>query len=192
MDEWLHIAHTMEPENVQQAKQGVSIKGLLADDSCKQSKESAFKKKDKRCIYCEEENQIDECLPYPDIKAKQNKLKSRCFIFLKKSHRTKHYQVPEKPCEHCGKKRKHHRSVRPKKFRMRSALEDQERNDQLATSTKSGMVAIGQKVVIETALVSARCSDRFYKLRDSFGKEIIRTYITEDFGIVFKVKPIEQ
>lgn len=75
---------------------------------------------------------------------------------------------------------------------MRSALEDQERNDQLATSTKSGMVAIGQKVVIETALVSARCSDRFYKLRDSFGKEIIRTYITEDFGIVFKVKPIEQ
>ena len=47
MDEWLHIAHTMEPENVQQAKQGVSIKGLLADDSCKQSKESAFKKKTK-------------------------------------------------------------------------------------------------------------------------------------------------
>ena len=50
MDEWLHIAHTMEPENAQQAKEGVSIKGLLADDSCKRSKDSAFKKKGKRCI----------------------------------------------------------------------------------------------------------------------------------------------
>ena len=47
MDEWLHIAHTMEPENVQQAKQGVSIKGLLEMILANKAKKVHLKKKTK-------------------------------------------------------------------------------------------------------------------------------------------------
>ena len=37
---------------------------------------------------------------------------------------------------------------------MKSTIEDQERNDQPATSANSGMVAMGEKIVMQTAVVS--------------------------------------
>ena len=47
---------------------------------------------------------------------------------------------------HCGENRKHHRSLCPKKFRMKSTVEDQETKGQPATGTESGMVAMGENV----------------------------------------------
>lgn len=46
--------------------------------------------------------------------------------------------------------------------------------------------------MIETAPVSVSCCDIFYKLGALFDKGSIRTYIIEDLGNVFKVKPVEQ
>lgn len=63
----------------------------------------------------------------------------------KENHITKHYQLPEKPCSHIRKKRKHQRSLCPKKFWMKSILEDQEGNDQLVADTKIGMIALDRK-----------------------------------------------
>ena len=125
-----------------------TIKALPADGSGKQ------RQRKKRCIYCEDEHWSDECLRYPNIEVRRNKLKNRCFIYLKENHKTRHCKLPAKPCVHCEENRKHLQSLCPNKFRMKSTIEDQERNDQPATSAKSGMVAMGEKVVMQTAVVS--------------------------------------
>ena len=67
---------------------------ILADETGKQ------KQRKKRCIYCEGEYWSDECLRYPNIDARRNKLKNRCFISLEETNKTKLCQVPEKPCVH--------------------------------------------------------------------------------------------
>ena len=46
---------------------------------------------------------------------------------------------------------------------MKSTVEDQERKDKPVAGAESGMVAMGEKVVIQTALVSVGCLDKFYK-----------------------------
>ena len=55
-----------------------AIEALLADESGKQ------RQRKKRYIYCEGEHWSDECLRYPNIEVRKNKLKNRCFICLKK------------------------------------------------------------------------------------------------------------
>ena len=47
---------------------------------------------------------------------------------------------------------------------MKSTVEDQGRNDRPATSTESGMVAMGEKLVMQTAPVSVGCNDKFYEI----------------------------
>ena len=44
--------------------------------------------------------------------------------------------------------RKHHHSLCPK-FRMKSTIEDQEKKNQPATGTESGMLAMGKKIVMQ-------------------------------------------
>ena len=44
--------------------------------------------------------------------------------------------------------RKHHHSLCPK-FRMKSTIEDQEKKNQPATGTESGMLAMGRKIVMQ-------------------------------------------
>ena len=51
---------------------------------------------------------------------------------------------------------------------MKSTVEEQERKDQPATGAESGMIAMGEKVVFQTALVSVGCNDKFYKTRALF------------------------
>ena len=54
---------------------------------------------------------------------------------------------------------------------MKSTVEDQERKDKPVTGAESGMVVMGKKVVIQSALVSVGCLDKFYK-RDVLTNEI--------------------
>ena len=93
---------------------------------------------------------------------------------------------------HCGENRKHHRSLCPKKFRMKNTVEEQERKDQPATGAGSSMIAMGEKLVMQTALVSVGCNDKFYKTRAIFDTGSTRTYITEELGKMLKAKPVEQ
>ena len=55
-----------------------AIEALLADESGKQ------RQRKKRYIYCEGEHWSDECLRYPNIEVRKNKLKNRCFTCVKK------------------------------------------------------------------------------------------------------------
>ena len=55
---------------------------------------------------------------------------------------------------HYGENRKNHRS-------LKSKVEDQERKDQPARATETSMVAMGERVVMQTALVSIRCNGKF-------------------------------
>ena len=91
---------------------------------------------------------------------------------------------------YCGKYRKHHPSLCPKKFRMKSTVEEQERKDQPATGAESGMIAMGEKVVIQTALVSVGCNDKFYKTRALFDTGSTRTYINEELAKMLKANTL--
>ena len=97
-------------EQGQGYKTSSTIEALLADESGK------HRRRKKRCIYCKGEHWSDECLRYPNIEVRKNKLKNRCFICFKENHKTKQYKVPEKSCVHCGQNRKHHPSLYPRKF----------------------------------------------------------------------------
>ena len=111
---------------------------------------------------------------------------------LKENHKTKHCKVPEKPCMHCRENRKHHRSLCPKKFRMKSTVEEQEKKYQPASGTETGMIAIGEKVVMQTALVSVGCNDKFYRTRALLDTGSTRTHVTEELTKMLKAKPVEQ
>ena len=75
---------------------------------------------------------------------------------------------------------------------MKSTVEDQERTDQSAAGAESGAVAMGEKVVIQTALVLVGYNDKFYEMRPLFDTGSTRTYITKELAKMLKVKPVEQ
>ena len=75
---------------------------------------------------------------------------------------------------------------------MMSTVEDQERKDQPATGAGSDMVAMEKKVVMQTALLSVGCNDKFCETRALFDTESTRTYITEELAKVLKAKPVEK
>ena len=54
------------------------------------------------------------------------------------------------------------------------------------------MVGIGEKLVMQTALVSVGCRDKFYKTRALLEAESTRTYITEDLAKLLKIKIVQQ
>ena len=63
---------------------------------------------------------------------------------------------------------------------MESTVEDQERKYRPATDAESGMVAVGDKVVMQAALMPVGYNDTFYETRSLFSTGRTRTYITEE------------
>ena len=54
------------------------------------------------------------------------------------------------------------------------------------------MVAMGEKVVMQTALVSIGYNDKFYKMRALFDTINTRTCIIEELAKVLKTKSVEK
>ena len=54
------------------------------------------------------------------------------------------------------------------------------------------MVAMGEKEVMQTALMPVRCHDQFYETRAQFDTGSTRTYVTKELVKVLKAKPIKQ
>ena len=71
-------------------------------------------------------------------------------------------------------------------------MKEQEKNHEPATGAESGIVAIGEKVVMQTAPVLLGCNDKFYETAALFETGSTRTYITEEFAKMLKAKPVEQ
>ena len=75
---------------------------------------------------------------------------------------------------------------------MKSTVGEQEKKDQPASGTESGMIAMGEKVVMQTALLSVGCNDKFYRTRALLDTGSTRTYVTEELTKMLKAKPVEQ
>ena len=143
----------------------------------------------KKCIFCRDDHWSDECQQYPDIQSRKNQLKNRCLKCMKEDHRIKDCKVLGKVCVHCGEKDKHHRTLCPKKFKQQ---EDSNTNTSEENETESGMVAIGETVIMKTALVTMKSNNVTATSRAFFDSGSSRTYISEEFMNTLKLKPVEK
>ena len=111
---------------------------------------------------------------------------------MKLDHKVRECKVQGKTCVHCGEKDKHHRTLCPKKFNQD---EDQENDTSMPESnddTESGMIAIGEKVIMQTALMTIKGNDSIVTTRALFDTGGTRSYVTEDVANSLKLKSIEE
>ena len=156
------------------------------------SYEGAKSRYERKCIFCSNNHWSDECRQYPDIKSRKNKLKDRCLKCMKLDHKVRECKVQGKICVHCGEKDKHHRTLCPKKFNQD---EDQKNDTSTLESnddTESGMIAIGEKVIMQTALMAIKGNDSIVTTRALFNTGNTRSYVTEEVANSLKLKPIEE
>ena len=78
---------------------------------------------------------------------------------MKLDHKVRECKVQGKICVHCGEKDKHHRTLCPKKVNQ-----DKDKKNDTSTlesngDTESGMIATGENVIIQTALMTAKGND---------------------------------
>ena len=143
----------------------------LAEDSSHSTGEMLLsselkKRREQRCIFCEGRHWSDECRSYPDIAARKEKIKDRCYICLRKNHRAKECKLPERSCVHCGESNKEHKDIRKHQ-------------------TENNLIALGENVVMHTALVTIENPDnRAFKMetRVLLDTGSQRTYITKDLA----------
>ena len=111
--------------------------------------------KNSKCIFCDGRHRGDKCRNLPDVLSRNRRLKKRCFISLKKDHLEKEWKLHNKICLHCGEKKKHHRSLCPNKFEITKtpAIEKNE-NYKKITPHEHNLVAVGKKIVMQTALTT--------------------------------------
>ena len=111
---------------------------------------------------------------------------------MKLEHKVRECKVQGKICVHCGEKDKHHRSLCPKKFNQ----DDDQKNDtstlESNDDTESGMIAIGEKVIMQTALMTIKGNDSTFTTRALFNTGSTRSYVTEEVANSLKLKPIEE
>ena len=95
-----------------------------------------------------------------------------------------------KICVHCGEKDKHHCTLCPKKFNQdqKNDTSTLESND----DTESGMIAIGEKVIMQTALMTIKGNDSIVTMRALFDTGSTRSYVLEEVANLLKLKPIEE
>ena len=97
-----------------------------------------------------------------------------------------------KICVHCGEKDKHHRSLCPKKFNQDECQKNDTSTLESNDDTESGMIAIGEKVIMQTALMTINSNDSAVTSRALFDTGSTRTYVTEEVANWLKLKPIEE
>ena len=130
--------------------------------------EGAKSRYERKCIFCSNNHWSDECQQYPDIKSRKNNLKDRCLKCMKLDHKVRECKLQGKMCVHCGEKDKHHRTLCPKKFNQD---EDQKNDTSTLESnddTESGMIAIGEKVIMQTALMTIKGNESIVTTRALF------------------------
>ena len=72
---------------------------------------------------------------------------------MKEGHLAKECKLQNKVYVHCGGKKKHHRSLCPKKFKiMKAPAIERNKNDENITPHEHNLVAVGEKIVMQTAL----------------------------------------
>ena len=108
---------------------------------------------------------------------------------MRDDHKMKDCRVTGKICVHCGEKDKHHRTLCPRKFLQ---VDDEQRKKKEMHGPESELVAIGENVVMQTALVTIKGDNKTNTSRALFDTGSTRTYITEELVNSLKLKPIEE
>ena len=153
------------------------------------SNENVKTKFGRKCIFCNGDHWSDECQKFSDIQSRRRKLKDRCLKCMRDDHKMKDCRVTGKICVHCGEKDKHHRTLCPRKFLQ---VDDEQRKKKEMHGPESELVAIGENVVMQTALVTMKGDNKTNTSRALFDTGSTRTYITEELVNSLKLKPIEK
>lgn len=137
------------------------------------------------CTFREDSHWTDECGNYRTIEDRKQRLRGKCFVFLKPGHRSKECRV-QKTCYHC-KQHSHHRSLCPKKipFRQREIMTEEistiEETLKFQRDSENSLLSSGDIVLMQTATTEVSNQYREHSeparlLMDSGSQ---RTYITE-------------
>ena len=139
-----------------------------------------------KCRYCTNRHWSDECTKYKTIEERKQVLKNSCHKCLKSGHKTSDCKG-SKICVHCGEKNVHHRSLCPKKFKMKRSIETVQLIEEISDPhDKTGqhenvLVSSNESVLMQTAQVEVVNSETSAKtqirlLLDSGSQ---RTYVSE-------------
>lgn len=95
------------------------------------------------CCYCNnEQHWSDQCQMFRTIEERERQMKDRCYICLKKGHRSKDCFV-DRMCVYCKTRKKHHRSLCPKRFPWNSE------NKTHSEKHEEGMLTMGEQVLMQ-------------------------------------------
>ncbi len=72
-----------------------------------------------QCRYCSNKHYSDECLKYKTVDDRKRKIKGSCFRCLSEGHIASECKR-NRTCVYCGEINKHHRSLCPKQFNMKT------------------------------------------------------------------------
>ena len=138
--------------------------------------------KQKKCVFCQRSHWSDECRTVKELLKRKEALKGKCYVCLKDNHTAKNCKK-DKPCYHCKERGKHHRSLCPKLFEQtQTHLSITTDNEEQDVIPEPSMLAVGDQIVMQTALVEATDPNEKYKepVRVLFDTGSHRTYITEE------------
>lgn len=163
-----------------------------------------------KCRYCGERHWSDECKKYQTIDERKRKLKGCCFNCLREGHSSKECKR-SKLCVHCNETNLHHRSLCPKKFKLKStsvhlseelgvnSYSDIEFSDgriqqnslQIRSSKEENvLITSSEMVLMQTAKTDVRNTENSYKqtTRVLFDSGSQRTYISQGLAQRLKLK----
>ncbi len=124
----------------------------------------------KKCVFCKSDTHwSDQCDKFPTIAERKSVLKGSCFRclqILQPDHRCK----MKRTCVYC-KSDLHHRSFCPHQFKDGQEIH--------TTAAESGLLATGEKVIMQTARALMHGNNRSVEIRLMFDGGSQRSYITE-------------
>ena len=111
---------------------------------------------------------------------------------MKLYHKVRECKIQGKICVHCGEKGKHHRSLCPTKFNQDDGQKSDTSTLESNDDTESGMTAIGEKVIMQTALMTIKGNDSIDTTRALFDTGRTRSFVTKEVSNSLKLKHIEE
>ncbi|VDI73293.1 Hypothetical predicted protein [Mytilus galloprovincialis] len=161
-----------------------------------------------KCRYCQEQHWSDECKKFQSVEDRKRQLKGCCFKCLRYGHKSIDCKKG-KLCVHCGEKNSHHRSLCPKKFKMKmtsvhlseenshSSIEELRRQEEFSVNMESNedptenmLVSSSEMVLMQTAktdVVNPKNKEKV-ETRILFDSGSQRTYISQSLASKLKLK----
>ncbi|VDI29698.1 Hypothetical predicted protein [Mytilus galloprovincialis] len=155
-----------------------------------------------KCRYCQEQHWSDECKKFTSVEDRKRQLKGCCFQCLRLSHKSIDCKKG-KLCVHCGEKNSHHRSLCPKKFKMKmtsvrlseenshSSIEELRRQEDFSVNMESNedptenmLVSSSEMVLMQTAktdVINPKNKEKV-ETRILFDSGSQRTYISQSLA----------